>query len=176
MADETNHMEKIGQILLDLSGEAAFSAEAMSQFLTLKDEVASLEATNDYLRRNNKEKDEALKEAERAGKILMSDKNGLAEELAHFHDRMSQLQDREMQCSINEVKMECATARVTDHQSMVGLIFRNTELRKTFIGQEMHYQPGCVEIRDEFGNVKQYAEQAGFVGVPVKKDEVEKAE
>lgn len=176
MADEVNHIEKINDIIRAVTEEATFSSGAMKQFIALKDEVEEQERTIKYLRQSNKDKDLALTEAERAGKILMSDKNGLAEELAHYHERESQLQDREMQCSVNEVRMECESQRVVDHQNMVGLIFRNTELRKTSFGQELTHQPGSPEMKDQYGNIQQYHTPAGFEATPVKKDEVEKQE
>jgi hypothetical protein len=126
---------KISQIIKDLSTESSFSAEAMRQFMELREEVQSQESTIRYLRTNNKEKDEAIKEGQRAGKILLADLNLANEELAGFRVRISELEDREKQCAINEVRMECANARVEDHQGMVGLIFRNTELRRQTMGE-----------------------------------------
>lgn len=167
---------KISQIIKDLSTESSFSAEAMRQFMELREEVQSQESTISYLRRHNKEKDEEIKNIEATLEHTRDAVGDLTSELEAWRSRGNELQDREEQCLRLELTAEFNEKRVEDHQSMVGLIFRNTELRKRSFGEEMHYQPGCVEIRDEFGNIKQYAEQAGHVPVPVKKEQIENEE
>lgn len=177
MTDENHqHIDAINSIIEKITDEATFADGAMRQFLALKDEVESQESTIKYLRRNNEEDKDKIGDLNSKISSLEGEVEALQTERDSFHQRMSELHDREMQCTANEIRMECANARVVDHQSMVGLIFRNTELRKRSFGEEMNYQPGCVEIRDEFGNIKQYAEQAGHVPVPVKKEQIESEE
>jgi len=180
--DETGGMTispaeaKISEIIKDLSTEASFSAEAMRQFMELRDECSSQESTIRYLRKHNTEKDEEIAKH----KVEIRGLEGQVESMEHERDgwrkREGELIDREKQITKMEVTMACDRQRVEDHQNMVGLVFRNTELRTKFVGQEMHHSPGCIEIKDEYGNIKQYAEAAGYVGVPVEKVETETKE
>jgi hypothetical protein len=172
MADEANHMDKIQQILMDLSGEAAFSGEAMKQFLELKGEVDSQDSTINYLRRELEKGRDMIGDLNSKNAELQKMNTGQAEELDYQHKREGELQDREMQCSVNEVRMECANSRVEDHQSMVGLIFRNTEIRKRVIGQEIVAIPGTPDEIDQFGN-RNYGSgrDPEVVGLPIVKDE-----
>jgi chromosome segregation ATPase len=169
-------MEKIQQILLDLSGEAAFSGEAMKQFLELKGEVDSQESTINFLRSEREKDKDKVGDLNSNVRSLEGHIEALETERESFRKRESELLDREGQMTRIEVELACERQRVEDHQSMVGLIFRNTELRKKSFGEEQHYQPGCIEIKDEYGNIKQYAEAAGHVAVPVKKEEIESKE
>jgi len=171
MADDKNHMEKIQSILMDLSGEAAFSGEAMKQFLELKNEVDSQESTIDYLRRQRETDKDKIGDLNSKISTMESALGELHHERDGWRQRESELQDREMQCSINEVRMECANARVEDHQSMVGLIFRNSQIRKVTLGQELSHQPGSPEMKNEYGTIVQYHVPAGFEATPVQKDE-----
>jgi len=173
---DVKNIETINELIRDISRGAAFSADAMAQFVELQSEVDSLENTNKFLREKADEQRDEIKKLERDLEKSRDKVGDLNSEMEGFRTRISELEDREKQCAINEVRMECANVRVDDHQNMVGLIFRNTELRKKFTGQEMHHSPGCIEIRDEYGNIKQYAEQSGFVGVPIEKTETETEE
>lgn len=175
MSDE-NHMEKIQSILLELSGEAAFSGEAMKQFLELKDEVDSQESTINYLRRNNEEAKDKIGDLN----SKITEQQGIIESLHHevegWRTREGELKDRENQMTKLEVTLECESQRVADHQEMVGLIFRNSILRKVSHGQELTHQPGSPEMKDQYGNIQQYHTPAGFEATPVKKDETESEE
>ena len=167
---------KIDQIIREFGQDVSFSAEAMKQFLGLKAACDEYEAQNKELRRDLEKDKDMIGDLNSHIRSMEGHIEALETEKASFRGRESELIDREMQCTANEVRMECANARVEDHQSMVGLIFRNTELRKRSFGEEQKYQPGCVEIKDEYGNIKQYAEQAGHVPVPVKKEELSSEE
>ncbi len=174
--DDDETMEKINDLILDISKGSTFSSAAMAQFVELQSEVSSQESTIRYLRKEREgDKD---KIGDLASKITMLE--GVLGERDHeitgWRAREDVLEARETVCLECELRAEYSNLRVEDHQNMVGLIFRNTELRKKFVGQEMHYQPGTIEIKDEYGNIKQYAEAAGFVGVPVEKVETESKE
>lgn len=166
-------MDKINELILDISKGSSFSSSAMAQFVELQSQVDTQESTLRYLRDERKKQDDRVKDLNSKITKLEADLGDLKHERTGWRARESELQDRESQAEVLSMTVKYEQKRVEDHQNMVGMIFRNTELRKTAIGQEMQYQPGCVEIRDEYGNVKQYAEQAGFVGVPVQRDEVE---
>jgi len=176
MADDTSHMEKIQEILLGLSGEAAFSGEAMKQFLELKDEVDSQESTIKYLRR------ERESDKDKIGDLnsKITEQQAIIESLHHevegWRTRENEFKDREDNCLKNELAAFYSEKRVEDHQQMVGLIFRNSILRKTSHGQELTHQPGSPEMKDQYGNIQQYHTPAGFEATPVKKDEVESEE
>lgn len=177
MADkEEEQMEKINSLILDISKGASFSSSAMQQFVELQSEVDSQESTIRYLRGELVKEKKAVTDRDGHIHTLEQVVDTQGHEIEGWKTRERELQDREEQRVRQEVELLCEKQRVEDHQNMVGLIFRNTELRKTSRGQEMAYQPGCVEIKDEYGNIKQYAEQAGFVGTPVEKEETETKE
>jgi len=176
MADNDNHMEKISKIILDLSGEAAFSGEAMKQFLHLKDEVASLESTNEWLRKGKKDLEEELKAIERNYDAAATTIADLKSDLAHYHTRESELQDRESQAEVLQMSLAYEQKRVEDHQNMVGLVFRNSIMRKSTLGTEHHFNPGNPEMRDQYGNIQSYHAAPGMESVPVKTDETETEE
>jgi len=173
---EENKMEKTNELILDISKGASFSSSAMQQFVELQSEVDAQAHTISYLRRNNDEKDQNFKTLEQEHEKTLDLVGDLNSRITKMHERESQLADREAQITRLEMTAAYEEKRREDHQVMVGLIFRNTELRKRSFGEEQQYQPGCMEIKDEYGNIKQYAETSGFVGVPVKKEEVETPE
>lgn len=174
--NEEANMDKINELILDISKGASFSADAMAQFVELKGEVDSQESTIKYLRRERETDKDKIGDLNSQIRTLEGVLEQRDHELAGWLAREHELKDREEQRVRQEVELACEKQRVEDHQSMVGLIFRNTELRKKSFGEEMHYQPGCIEIKDEYGNIKQYAENAGHVPVPVKKEEIESEE
>ncbi len=173
---EEKNMDKINELIRDISRGAAFSSDAMAQFVELQSEVDDQESTIKFLR-NEREKDKNkigdLTSDMRTIESVLEERN---HEIKGWLARENELKDREEQRVRQEVELAYEKQRVEDHQNMVGLIFRNTELRKKFVGQEMHHNPGCVEIKDEYGNIRQYAESAGFVGVPVEKTETKTEE
>lgn len=173
---EENHIEKIGQIIQDLSADASFTGEAMRQFLELKTEVDSQESTIKYLRREWAESKEAVKARDGHIKNLEQTIDTQGHEIEGWRARENEFKDREDNCLKSELAAFYSEKRVEDHQHMVGLIFRNSEIRKTTLGTELSHQPGHSELKDEYGNIRQYHEDAGFVGTPVKKDEIETKE
>lgn len=173
--DEKN-MEKINDLIRDISKGAAFSADAMAQFVDLQSEVDSQESTIKYLRGENKKRDEDVKARDGHIASLEGDKAELQAELAGWKTRQGELLDREQQITRLEMTAAYEEKRREDHQVMVGLVFRNVEVRKSVLGTELSHQPGHPEIKDEYGNIRQYHEDAGFVGTPVKKDEIETKE
>lgn len=142
---EDNHLEKIQQIILDLSGEAAFSAEAMKQFVELKDELDSVERTNNYLREQHKEaKDELAKE--KAAHDKTRDKVGdLNSELTDWRKRLTELEDREGQHTELKVRHEMNEQRVRDHQQMFATVFKGIHMRRQVV------TPGYAGHTDQSG-------------------------
>jgi len=174
--EQQDHMGKISQIIKDLSADQSFTGEAMRQFLELKDEVDSQESVIRYLRRHNKEKDEELKKLTTEIRGLEGHVESMETERDGWRARESELLDREGQMTRIEVTLACETKRVEDHQTMVGLIFRNELLRKITLGSELSHQPGHPEVKDEYGSIRQHHQDAGFESTPVKKDELETKE
>lgn len=173
--DEKN-MDKINELIRDISRGAAFSSDAMAQFVELQSEVDSQEGTIKYLRREREADKDKIGDLTSQIKMIEAVLEEKHHEVEGWRTRENEFKDREDNCLRNELAAQYSEKRVEDHQNMVGLIFRNTELRKKSFGQEQHYHPGCVEIKDEYGNIKQYAEQAGFTPVPVEKGETETKE
>jgi len=167
---------KIGQIIKDFSTESSFTAAAMQQFMELKAMVGEYEVQiKEYQKGMEFDKDK-IGDLTSNIKTLEAEVLTLNHEIEGWRTRETETKDREDKCLRNELTAQNAEKRVEDHQNMVGLIFRNTELRKSFVGQEMMHQPGCIEIKDEYGNIKQYAEAAGYIGVPIEKVETETKE
>ena len=167
---------KIDQIIKEFGQDVSFSAEAMQQFLQLKSACDEYEIQNKELRRDLEKDRDMIGDLNSRIRDLEAILGERDHEIEGWRARENEFKDREDNCLRHELLSEYNEKRVEDHQHMVGLIFRNTELRKTSFGNEMHYQPGCVEIKDEYGNIKQYAEQAGHVPVPVKKETLESEE
>ncbi len=78
--------------------------------------------------------------------------------------------NREQEMTKLEVRTECAEKRVEDHQNMVGLIFRNSVIRSSVLGQELVAIPGTPDLVDQYG-VRQYGSgrEPDVTGVPVSK-------
>jgi predicted RNase H-like nuclease (RuvC/YqgF family) len=169
-------MEKIQQILLDLSGEAAFSGEAMKQFLELKGEVDSQEGTIRFLRSEREKGKDKIGDLNSKITTLEAVLGEKHHEIEGWHTRESELQDREGQITKLEMTAAYEEKRREDHQEMVGLIFRNTELRTKVLGQELSLVPGDVEIRDQYGNIVQSQSGAYYIGTPVEKTTTESKE
>lgn len=169
MSEEENHLEKIGEIIKALSTESSFSADAMRQFMELKDEVDSQERTITYLRGELKERDTQIT----ALKSEIDGRDGhiseLTEEIVGWVTRSNELDAREEKIMRLELVAELSKQRVEDHQTMVGLIFRNTELRERVLGHELSLVPGEVEIRDQYGNIVQSSSGAYYIGTPAEK-------
>jgi predicted nuclease with TOPRIM domain len=171
---ESNHLENIQKIIEDLAANNSFSAKAMKQFTEMRDELESLESTNNYLRRGKKELEDDLKRIEKSRDELVNENMDLKSELAHYHTRESELQDRESQAEVLSMTVAYERMRVDDHKNMVGLIFRNTEIRKRVFGQELVAMPGTPDETDQYGNRKWGTGQPPeVIGVPIAKDETE---
>jgi predicted RNase H-like nuclease (RuvC/YqgF family) len=129
MSDK-NHIENIQSIIDELAATNSFSAGAMAQFTKMKDELDAAEHTIKYLRRNNTEKDEELKDAKdevRAANEEISRMYALEQE---WHKRNSELCDREQQITRLEMTAQNESQRVTDHQEMFKVVFRNAIIRR----------------------------------------------
>lgn len=166
---EENHLEKIGEIIKTLSAESSFSADAMRQFMELKDEVDSQERTITYLRGELKERDTEITGMK--AEIAARDAHiaELTDEIVGWTTKSNELEARELEATKLEMTAHFSNLRVEDHQTMVGLIFRNTELRERVLGQELSLVPGEVEIRDQYGNIVQSSSGAYYIGAPAEK-------
>lgn len=78
--------------------------------------------------------------------------------------------NREQKMTELELTAKHQAERVVDHQNMVGLIFRNSVIRSSMLGQELVAIPGTPDTVDQYG-VRQYntGREPDVTGVPVKK-------
>jgi len=134
MSDLTDNLEKI---ILRAGIDGALTEDAVAQFHALvternaiKTELISLKEAHANLTTN---RDALNTKCQAAVKC--------AEEWA---GREQDLMDREGKCAEVEIRKECADLRVTDHQRMVELVFRNTVLKKQVV------TPGAGTI-DQYG-------------------------
>ncbi len=103
--------------------DGALTAEAVAQFHALVTERDALKTDNCRLDDLNTELGEKV--------THFSAKFSAAEKCAQeWAGREQDLMDRENKCMELEVRKECAETRVKDHQSMIGLIFRNAVIKK----------------------------------------------
>ena len=132
MSDK-NHIENIQNIIDDLAQSNSFSAGAMAQFTAMKDELDSAERTIKYLRGNNKEKDEEIKQLKqdnRAANEEITRMYGLEQE---WHKRNSELCDRENQATELALRSEMNEQRVKDHQLMFSTVFKGYHMRRQVV-------------------------------------------
>ncbi len=167
---------KIGQIIKDFSTESSFTAEAMKQFMELKAMVGEYEVQIKELHRDLERDKDKIGDLNSKIKTLEGVLGERDHEVEGWRARESELLEREVEMTRIEVTLACEKQRVEDHQSMVGLIFRNSEIRKVTLGQELSHQPGSPEMKNEYGTIIQYHVPAGFEATPVKKDESETTE
>jgi hypothetical protein len=120
MSDLTENLEKLIQ---KAALDGALTEGAVDQFHALvternaiHEELKTLKVTHENLSTDRDRLHTQLCEA-----------NKCAEEWA---GREQDLMDREGKCTELEIRKECADKRVEDHQSMVGLIFRNAVMKK----------------------------------------------
>lgn len=179
MADETVSpmANKIDQIIKEFGQDISFSAEAMQQFLQLKTACDQYESNQrDFLK--DQEESKALV-AQLNSRI--NDLQGVLGERDHeiegWRTRENEFKDREDNCLRHELVAQYSEKRVEDHQMMVGLIFRNTELRKRVLGNELVTLPGTPDDRDEWGNTRGgTGRPPEAIGVPIEKVETETKE
>ena len=127
---EQNHIDKISEIISELSTKSTFSADAMHQFLQLKDEADGLEFTNNYLRRNNKELEEQIKDVEVVLERTRDAVGDLTSELDHYRKREGELLDREAQMTRHEMTAMYEEKRCEDHKEMFKIVFRNAVIKR----------------------------------------------
>lgn len=133
MSEGDNHIEKINDIIRQVTEEATFSAGAMKQFLALKDEVDSQESTLRYLRGNNKEKDEQVRELQRDLEKTRDLVGDLNSQLAEWEKRKAEVEDREGQATELRVRLEMNEQRVKDHQLMFSTVFKGYHMRRQVV-------------------------------------------
>jgi hypothetical protein len=126
--------------------------------------------------------DTMKKDAERDAKRiadLTAERDRLNEQNHKYAEIQNGVKEREEACAAKEqehrdrqVKLECAELRVSDHQNMFGLVFRNAVLRNSTLGQELVAIPGTPDQVDQYGN-RQYGtgREPDVTGVPVSKTE-----
>jgi len=164
--------KKIEDIIKDLSTQASFTGEAMSQFIQLQaacnaqaTQIEALERDLDKERDKVGDLNSAMRKIEK-----LSDERFL--EIEQWQARQVELEAREQKINTLEVTTACDERRVEDHQNMVGLIMRNTVMRRNYLGQEIGIVPAEPESRDQYGNIT-YATAPSVVGVPIEKRESE---
>ena len=120
MSDLTDNLERIIQ---KAGIDGALTEEAVAQFHSLvEQQKASKIALDDYHKLTD-EHDATIKDL--TTRLLAAET--CAQEWA---GKEQDLMDREGKCTELEIRKECADKRVEDHQSMIGLIFRNAVIKK----------------------------------------------
>jgi chromosome segregation ATPase len=120
MSDLTENLEKLIQ---KAALDGALTEGAVDQFHALVTERDALKDDNDTLNVRNKDQTKTIER-------LSEQYNENHSQLADWAKREQDLKDREGKCTELEIRKECAEKRVEDHQSMVGLIFRNAVMKK----------------------------------------------
>lgn len=141
MADDRTHMDKISEIIGELSKDAAFSADAMAQFVELKAECDSQASTIRYLRNDNKSKQEEIDGLKESCKEKDAEISRLSLIEGGWIQREIELEDREGQQVELRTRLELQEQRVADHQHMFGMVFRNIEIRRSTMGERGLPQP-----------------------------------
>ena len=120
MTELTDNLERIIQ---KAGIDGALTEDAVAQFHALvEQQKASKIALDDYFKLTAQH-DATI--ADLTTRLVAAET--CAQEWA---GREQDLMDREGQCTELEIRKECADKRVEDHQSMVGLIFRNAVIKK----------------------------------------------
>jgi uncharacterized protein (DUF3084 family) len=129
--------ENLEKVILRAGIDGALTEDAVAQFHALVKQRDALDVDNKRLDEKNTELEERIRDvSERYNKA-----STCAQEWA---GREQDLMDREAKCTELEIRKECADLRVTDHQKMVELVFRNTVLKKQVV------TPGSGTI-DQYG-------------------------
>ena len=125
------------KIILRAGIDGALTEDAVAQFHALVKQRDALDLDNKRLDDANTELTERISDvSERYNKISTRSQE--------WATREQELKDRESKCTELEIRKECADLRVTDHQKMVELVFRNTVLKKQMV------TPGSATI-DQYG-------------------------
>jgi len=120
MSDLTDNLERIIQ---KAGIDGALTEEAVAQFHSLvEQQKASRIALDDYAKLTTQH-DATIEDLT---KRLVAAETCAQEWAGKEQDLM----DREGKCTELEIRKECADKRVEDHQSMIGLIFRNAVIKK----------------------------------------------
>ncbi len=120
MTELTDNLEKI---ILRAGIDGALTEDAVAQFHALVTERNAIKTELTGL----KEAHENLITNRDALNVKMQAAVTCAEEWA---GREQDLMDREGKCAALEIRKECAELRVTDHQEMFKIVFRNSVIRK----------------------------------------------
>jgi hypothetical protein len=133
----TELAEKLEKVILRAGIDGALTEDAVAQFHALVKQRDALDVDNKRLDDKNTELEERVSS-------LAAQYNDRQSQLQGWSTREQELKDRESKCTELELRKECADLRVTDHQRMVELVFRNTVLKKQVV------TPGSGTI-DQYG-------------------------
>lgn len=123
MSDRQEVMKAIDTAIQKAALDGALTQDAIEQFQGILTENGELRA----LRTSNaKQITELKEELEETKKRLLTADN----ELMGWNGREQDLLTREQECMEKEVRAECATQRVADHQRMMEVIFKPAGIRK----------------------------------------------
>ena len=135
----------------------------------------------DSLIKENRALSESLKEKQEQFRQADTERTDLRKALTAEQDRNATMEEREVKCAelekndeILQLTVKYEKKRVEDHQNMVGMIFRNSVLRRSVLGQELVAIPGTPDTIDQYGN-RQYGtgREPDVTGVDVRKTEEE---
>ena len=120
MTELTDQLDKIIQ---KAALDGALTQDAVSQFHALVKERDALKEANEEWEVSDKKLKKDLARDQAQVKILSA-------ECETWAGREQDLLDREGKCTELEIRKECADSRVTDHQEMFRIVFRNAIIRK----------------------------------------------
>lgn len=140
MSVPADEMKELLQRLLE---KQTFSLEAAEGIAKLREQNASLKMQLERSQEREKEF------RERSG--------GLAAVLEKAEDELKDLRTRERNIAAHETAVAVANARAETMKEMAGLIFRNTEVRRSMVGQapqgssasQSSYMPSTVPIHED---------------------------
>ncbi len=157
------YLQEIENAVQKAGIDGALTKEAVAQFHGVLEECAELKEKNESQAKQLSSVRDDL------GKANTRCDNMQKQILIHA-EREGNLENREREMTRLELKAKYMEMRVEDHQNMVGLIFRNSVLRKTALGQELVAIPGTPDLVDQYG-VRQYGSgrEPDVTGVPVSK-------
>ena len=153
MTEQTNSnlQQRITDLVVESMNQKTFQPEILAR---ISDMAKEYEATERELEVTNKELAELRVDHNNSHKELVD----LRGEHSNLRAGQADLAEREKKMDILELSVQYEQKRVQDHINMVGLVFRNTTLRRGMTGQAP--QPG-----DQYGGT-----------VPVSEDTQETAE
>ena len=118
---------KINELIQEQAASGVFTADVIKQMHAISEESIALKKSNDEIRL-------LVDGANKMNDTLLADNNKLTDQVAAFRKREKELGDRERKMTVLELTAEHEAKRVQDHINMVGLVFRNTEVRKEMYG------------------------------------------